>query len=584
MSLAAYVAVFVVLTRRWWVAAATSVPTGNHPSDSRLHVWILGWVYRALTSEPSRLFDAPIYFPAPAQLTGSEHFLSSQIAFAPVYALTGNAVLATNALVLASYPIAAFAMERLLAALGIGRWAAWSAGLLFALGPLRVPASFQVPQLLHLYLPVVALALHRLRDAPTAPRVLVYALCLALGVFSAYYTAAMVVAVVAVWGVVEVARPGRRAGFAGLAAVATLGVLLLLAAFSLPYFRRAPDAPLPRDALALPQPSPKPRPSAMPGATAVPHAVPWDAALPLVWPPDDRVAPIAGTVGLLALGVRGLRRIAAAGLAFVALGAGSLVWLVAAGGMSPAVAAIVGFFRHVQRTQMLTGFGLSLLAAGALATCGRVAGRRAEVAAALAVACAVLWTRGPALVTPKLDRVALEDGEAAAYDEIGRIAARGGDGSLLELPATGRDGTDLRPRSLLGSLRHRVPLANGFSGHFPSHFMFLNVRISRLPDESSLQDLVDVAHVRWIVLRPEEDWRAPGERERVRAGLLSVAGTSATEVGRFTVIDVERPRERPELFQAIASGRALAQLAPAERAVLAPWLARDPAGASPGGR
>ena len=103
----------------------------------------------------------------PAQLTGTEHFLSSQLVFFPVYRFTGSVVLGVNAVLLFAYPLAACAMNRLLASLGFRAGIAWPIGLVYALGPLQVPTSVHVLHVLAVYPPLVALALHRLREAPS---------------------------------------------------------------------------------------------------------------------------------------------------------------------------------------------------------------------------------------------------------------------------------------------------------------------------------------------------------------------------------------------------------------------------------
>src|SRR5207247_10136634 len=102
----------------------------------------------------------------------TEHLLSSQLLFAPVFWATHNALLDSNAVVLVSYPMTALAMDRLLVALGCGRPAAVLGALTFALGPLRVPGNMQIVQALNFHLPLVALALLRLRESPRAPAAL----------------------------------------------------------------------------------------------------------------------------------------------------------------------------------------------------------------------------------------------------------------------------------------------------------------------------------------------------------------------------------------------------------------------------
>lgn len=136
-SLAAYVILFAALSSRLLAEAAGAFGRGNNPVDSRLLAWTQAAVAGALADDPVALFDAPIFHPAPSQLAGAEAFLSSQIVYAPVFWLTGNAVLAANVLILLSYPLAALAMDRLLVALGAGRLVAWVGGLVFALGPDR---------------------------------------------------------------------------------------------------------------------------------------------------------------------------------------------------------------------------------------------------------------------------------------------------------------------------------------------------------------------------------------------------------------------------------------------------------------
>jgi hypothetical protein len=577
IALLAYLVAFAVAGRSWWTAADHATSAGNHPSDARLAVWILAWVYRALTSDPARLFDAPIYFPAPAQLTGSEHFLSSQIAFAPAHAVTGNPLLAANLVALLSYPLAALAMDRLLVALGVSRLAAWTAGLAFALGPLRVPGSLQVVQLLNLYLPWIALVLLRLRERPTPGRATGLAVVLGLAAFSSYYVAAMVVVVALAWTLFEALR--RRPGvlrFLALAASAGAVAALLLGAFSRPYFERAAPAVVDRARFEADAGGAPAGATAAEPAKPAPAPIDWQAIWPLLWPADDRLSPILAILGIAGLAVGGVRRVAAAGIVFVVLGAGAMLGLVAAGGMSPGVAAVLGFFRHAYRSQVLTGFGAALLAAAALETLRRAAGARAGAVAALAVAALVLAGRGRALVTPALDPVALAAAERATYAEIGRIAHEQGPGPILELPVQSATGEDLRLRAMLGSLEHGLPLVNGFSGHLPPHFLAVSSRTANLPHPGAAADLVRFAHLRWIVLRPASDWKQPQDRERQRTGLLAIPGTTATDVDGFTLVRLALPHDRETWFDAVASGRGFSDLPQEDRRHLEPWALPRP--------
>src|SRR2546427_10137418 len=204
-SLSASLAVFPVLAGPWIVAATRAVPgVGNlaplvSPDDARMICWAFGWLPHAVLTTPAHLLDAPINYPAPAQLIGSEHFASSVLLAAPIFWSTGNAVLAANAIVLASYPLAALAMDRLLLALGCGGLVAWTGGLLFALGPLRVPGNLQVLQYPNVYLPLLALVLLRLRRRTDPRWAVIFALVLLAAVFSSYHMALMSGVMVALW-------------------------------------------------------------------------------------------------------------------------------------------------------------------------------------------------------------------------------------------------------------------------------------------------------------------------------------------------------------------------------------------------
>jgi hypothetical protein len=80
------------------------LPAGHGPGiDVLLVLWILKWVAHALWTAPSQLFAGNILHPTPDVVTLSEHLIGLQPIFAPVWAWTGNAVLAFNVVVFASF-------------------------------------------------------------------------------------------------------------------------------------------------------------------------------------------------------------------------------------------------------------------------------------------------------------------------------------------------------------------------------------------------------------------------------------------------------------------------------------------------
>jgi hypothetical protein len=152
-SLLGYLAVFGWLALPWLKEASHAIPSGGVglPADEYLIAWVLAWVADALRTAPLTVFDAPINYPAPLQLTGTEHLFSFQLAFAPIYWLLDNAILATSVVVFLTYPLGAFVMQRLLLALQLSTDVAWTGGLLFALGYLRVPIAFHHLQYTNLF-------------------------------------------------------------------------------------------------------------------------------------------------------------------------------------------------------------------------------------------------------------------------------------------------------------------------------------------------------------------------------------------------------------------------------------------------
>ncbi|MFM7143899.1 MAG: hypothetical protein ACKO2K_18500, partial [Alphaproteobacteria bacterium] len=205
--------------------AVPSIVPVAWPDDARL---LVAEIASALHPRwPGDAFRMPIFHPAPGQLLGTEVLPSSLPLAAPFLAATGNATLAASGAALLGYPLAAVAMDALLLELGCAPFAAWTAGLLFALGPLRVPGNLQVLQYPNFWFPVVALALSSLRRRPTAGRAIGAGLTLALGGLSSLYMVPMVAICGATWFAFEALRrtPGRWRFVGGGALAALMAAL-----------------------------------------------------------------------------------------------------------------------------------------------------------------------------------------------------------------------------------------------------------------------------------------------------------------------------------------------------------------------
>ncbi|MFM7144331.1 MAG: hypothetical protein ACKO2K_20700, partial [Alphaproteobacteria bacterium] len=165
-----------------------------------------------------------------------------------------------------------------------------------------------------------------------------------------------------------------------------------------------------------------------------------------------------------------------------------------------------------------------------------------------------------ALAGTRIDSLGIDriDGQTnPVYGEVARAAHARGPGPLLELPIDiGRDAFDGTSRvpvadSMVGATRHGLPLAWGFTGYPPAHEPILRGLIGTLDRPGVLGQVVDMTHVRWILLRPAGDWVDPVRRERILAmeGVEPVASQDGWDLLRVTV-----EPGRPDLFAAIAAG------------------------------
>ena len=78
--------------------------------DPLLNAWILGWDADRLRHGLSGLWTAPPFYPYPDTLAYSEHLLGIAAPLAPIYWLTGNAVLLYNVALIGSFALAGIGM------------------------------------------------------------------------------------------------------------------------------------------------------------------------------------------------------------------------------------------------------------------------------------------------------------------------------------------------------------------------------------------------------------------------------------------------------------------------------------------
>lgn len=146
MTARAALAVFALLT------IVFTYPLSIRPSrvllddqpDFHLFVWTLGWTSHALATNPLGIFDANIFHPLRLSFAFSENLLGSGLWTAPLIWVTGNPVLAVNAVSLTSVMLCGLGAFVLARRLGLSVAAAYICGIIFAFSP---PRFFRLGQL-----------------------------------------------------------------------------------------------------------------------------------------------------------------------------------------------------------------------------------------------------------------------------------------------------------------------------------------------------------------------------------------------------------------------------------------------------
>ena len=163
-------AVYLLLTivATWPLARGLGRDVAWDLGDSVLNMWILAWdceqLRAILGGDVSRIatfFDANIFFPAPLTLAYSDHLIAQALQVCPVYAASGNILLAYNLLFLSTFVLSGLGMYLLVRELTGSTPAAFVAGLLFAFAPYRVPQSSHVQVLSSQWMPFVFYGLTR---------------------------------------------------------------------------------------------------------------------------------------------------------------------------------------------------------------------------------------------------------------------------------------------------------------------------------------------------------------------------------------------------------------------------------------
>ena len=147
---------------------ASLLPQSLRPWDTVAYVgdalgnaYFVAWNAHQLLRDPLHPFDANILHPHHAAVLLDSHRLLPSALVAPVFWVTGNAVLTYNVALAMCLLAAAMAARALALALGISALSAWTAGALYAFHTYQVNESARLSVVAHAFWPLALLLLLR---------------------------------------------------------------------------------------------------------------------------------------------------------------------------------------------------------------------------------------------------------------------------------------------------------------------------------------------------------------------------------------------------------------------------------------
>jgi hypothetical protein len=487
-----FIALTVVVT--WPQAAHLGTYVASH-HDPLFSIWRLAWVAHALGTEPARLFDGNIFYPARNTLTFSDAMLLQGTLAAPLLWLGMAPILVYNLLLLGGMAASGFAMFVLARHLVNARGPALVSGAIFTMAPYRIEHFMHLELQWAMWVPLTFWAIHRTVETGSWGYGLVAGFCFALQTFSCvYYGGFLAITVVAFLAVLLVAYPRKVARALPRLAVGGLIAAAMVLPYALRYFQTASTigsrnlAEVTTYSATLMSYLSSPIQSARWGWTAG-----WGG-------PELRLFPGAMTIVLtIAATAFRPRRIV---LVYFALAAISVELSMGLNGhlytwLAGAVDAMHGF-RSPSRFGIIAGSAFAMLAGfGAHVVCSLpTISRRVGT---LVPALGLLWlvvidnaTRDMALMDLNVDPPQTRE----MYAAIRRF----GPGPVLELPIARLDRLPGREATYMyWSLMHWQPLVNGYSGYYPGEFVETVARIAGFPDDESLRHLFGLG-VRYVVV------------------------------------------------------------------------------------
>lgn len=494
-----------------WPLAAGLGSTGRIDSgDGRHGVWNVAWVAHALTTAPTTLFDANIFFPNKHALAFSEANLVAGVLAIPAWVVTGgNPYAAYNSVVLMAFTFAALSAYFLARTVGSTRFGAAIAALIYGYSPYMF-AHLPHIQLLMTFGPALSLAmLHRFVDQPTVRRAVSLGLALTMtGLACAYYGIfiGLIVTIGVLWFAVADGR-WRSWQYWALAALAAAVTVACIAPAFIPYLGIQEDGFVRRLEEA--------RPYSTTGRALLASAVivhRW--MLPLIGEWRDVLFPgflsIALSLIALALALRQRARWRMVGFYLVVAVASYWIAMGPDAGLYTLLYHTLpafSFLRAPIRMGVLITLVTGVLAALALTwLSARVRAFRPAGLALITIAVIESWV-GPL-------QLAAAPEVPAVYERLARMPRAG----VAEFPYY-RGSTErfLNTDYMLMSTFHWQPILNGYSDHFPPDYYTSRPVLDQFPSQAAV-DLMREKGVRWVVVHYDRYSRARAAEIRIQLG------------------------------------------------------------------
>jgi hypothetical protein len=503
LSIVCAAALVVTLLMTWpLVTGLGRLGRTQNSGDARYSVWNIAWVADALTHDPGGLFDANIFYPHRRTLAYSEANITAGVLAIPVWLATRNPFSAYNVVVLFTFWSSIVVTWMLARHLTGDAGAAAVAALLFAFCPYVIAHSAHIQLLMVAGLPLCALSMHRLVDAPSVKRGLELAGALALQALScAYYGvfAGLIVGYATLFYAWS-RRLWKSPAYWTAIAIAAAGSIVIVVPFFLPYQEIQQETGFARSLDDARIWSAYLRSYLASGS----HAHAW--MLPIIKDWNHAVLfPGFLAIALGAFGVVVMLR-AAAPAAVDGRGSdretawlyGSLAVLAFWASFGPRAGLYTVFYtaipvfsllRAPERMGVVVMLSLAIFSAFAIRELGRRFPQRRTAIATLACAGALL----------ELNNLPF-DWRPDSIPPVYKVLAQMPRGPLAEFPFYDRRiDFHVHTRYMLNSTVHWQPLVNGYSDFIPADFRTLATTLATFPSRESFDALRD-RRVRYLAI------------------------------------------------------------------------------------